>query len=278
MPGISRKVSEGGIGFDYRLGMGIPDYWIKLLKHTRDEDWDIHQIWNVLSNRRYKEKTIAYAESHDQALVGDKTLAFWLMDKEMYWHMAKDDPNLIIDRGMALHKMIRAITGALGGEGYLNFIGNEFGHPEWIDFPREGNSWSYKYARRQWSLVDHAELNYQFLNDFDQAMIRVIGSDNFLNARPAQQLNMDNENKVMVFERNNLIFIFNFSTDKSLPDYKFISNQSGKYMIALDSDAGAFGGHSRIDDKTRFETIETVKGPLLSIYTVSRSMMVLKKI
>jgi 1,4-alpha-glucan branching enzyme len=145
MPGGCRKVEEGGLGFDFRLGMGIPDYWIKLLKERRDEDWDIHELWNVLTNRRWKEKTISYSESHDQALVGDKTIAFWLMDKEMYWHMDEEDKDYVIERGIALHKMIRLITLACGGEGYMNFIGNEFGHPEWIDFPREGNGWSYKY-------------------------------------------------------------------------------------------------------------------------------------
>ncbi|MFY0627861.1 MAG: alpha amylase C-terminal domain-containing protein [Reichenbachiella sp.] len=277
MPGISRKVKEGGVGFDYRLGMGIPDYWIKLLKHSRDEDWDINALWDVLNNRRYKEKTIAYAESHDQALVGDKTLAFWLMDKEMYWHMTKDDENPIIDRGIALHKMLRIFTGALGGEGYLNFIGNEFGHPEWIDFPREGNDWSYKYARRQWSLVDNEELKYKYLNDFDQAMIKVIGTDDFLNSAPAQQLNVDTENKVLIFERNNLIFVCNFSIDKSIPDYKFISNQSGQYEIIMDSDSQEFGGHGRIDARSSFVTAKTENGPELSIYTVSRSIQVLKR-
>jgi 1,4-alpha-glucan branching enzyme len=155
MPGLTRSPEEGGFGFDFRLAMGIPDYWIKILKEKRDEDWDIYEMWGVLNNRRYKEKTIAYVESHDQAMVGDKTIAFWLMDKEMYFFMNVHDQNLIVDRGIALHKLLRLFTISLGGEGYLNFIGNEFGHPEWIDFPREGNNWSHHYARRQWSLVDN---------------------------------------------------------------------------------------------------------------------------
>ena len=174
MPGLCRKPEEGGVGFDFRLGMGIPDYWIKILKEKSDEEWDMHEMWGVLSNRRYKEKTIAYAESHDQALVGDKTIAFWLMDKEMYFQMRVDDPNLVIDRGIALHKMIRLFTISLGGEGYLNFIGNEFGHPEWVDFPREGNNWSYQYARRQWSLVDREDLKYKWLAEWDKAMIHFV--------------------------------------------------------------------------------------------------------
>ena len=174
MPGLTSPVEEGGLGFDYRLGMGIPDFWIKLLKEYRDEDWNIWEMWHVLNDRLPHVKTVAYAESHDQALVGDKTLAFRLMDKEMYWHMQNDDQDIIIERGIALHKMIRLFTISLGGQAYMNFMGNEFGHPEWIDFPREGNNWSYKYCRRQWSLVDDPNLKYQCLAAFDKAMINII--------------------------------------------------------------------------------------------------------
>jgi 1,4-alpha-glucan branching enzyme len=256
MPGICRKVEDGGVGFDYRLGMGIPDYWIKLLKHSRDEDWDIHQIYDVLTNRRHKEKTIAYAESHDQALVGDKTLAFWLMDKEMYFHMTADDDNLVVERGIALLKLIRLVTGALGGEGYLNFIGNEFGHPEWIDFPREGNKWSYKYARRQWSLVDNKDLKYKFLNNFEGAMVKLLTENHILSSNPAQQLNMDTENKVIVFERNNLIFLFNFNHEASIPNYEFPVHMPGKYEAILISDDTQFGGHGRIDPEVSYLSIQ----------------------
>lgn len=275
MPGMCRKVEEGGIGFDYRLGMGIPDYWIKLLKHKRDEEWDIHELWGMLSNRRYKEKTIAYAESHDQALVGDKTIAFWLMDQEMYWSMSVLKESPVIDRGIALHKMIRLITISLGGEGYLNFIGNEFGHPEWVDFPREGNGWSHKYARRQWSLVDSEHLRYQHLNAFDQAMITTIKEHHVLAALPAQQLNMDAENKVIIFERSNLIFVFNFHPEHSITDYRFPVPKDGKYKIILNSDDTAFGGHGRVDNEYIYETYGTGE---LSLYLTNRTALVLQPI
>ncbi|MFT7032850.1 MAG: 1,4-alpha-glucan branching enzyme [Cyclobacteriaceae bacterium] len=277
MPGICRKVEDGGVGFDYRLGMGIPDYWIKLLKHSRDEDWDIHQIYDVLTNRRHKEKTIAYAESHDQALVGDKTLAFWLMDKEMYFHMTADDDNLVVERGIALLKLIRLVTGALGGEGYLNFIGNEFGHPEWIDFPREGNKWSYKYARRQWSLVDNKDLKYKFLNNFEGAMVKLLTENHILSSNPAQQLNMDTENKVIVFERNNLIFLFNFNHEASIPNYEFPVHMPGKYEAILISDDTQFGGHGRIDPEVSYLSIQAEdKSNKLKVYLTSRTALVLK--
>jgi 1,4-alpha-glucan branching enzyme len=274
MPGLCRGPEEGGLGFDFRLGMGIPDYWIKILKHKSDEEWNIYEMWDVLSNRRYKEKTIAYAESHDQALVGDKTIAFWLMDKEMYFHMHVDDPNMIIDRGIALHKMLRLFTMSLGGEAYLNFVGNEFGHPEWVDFPREGNNWSYKYARRQWSLVDNKELKYQWLANWDKAMNNTIKENKILASAGARQIHMDSNNKVIIFERNNLIFIFNFSTGNSIFDYKFWAPEKGTYNIILNSDKKEFGGFDRVDDSIDYSTDENQN---LSIYLTNRTALVMKK-
>ena len=274
MPGLCRKINEGGIGFDFRLGMGIPDFWIKYLKEKKDEDWDIHELWSVMTNRRHQEKTVAYTESHDQAIVGDKTVAFWLMDKEMYHHMQVGDQNIVIDRGLALHKMIRLFTATLGGEAYLNFIGNEFGHPEWIDFPRKGNDWSYKYARRQWSLVDNENLKYKYLNKFDKNMIFVLKEYNLLASLPARQINMDESNKVIIFERNNLIFAFNFHNNHSISDYKFNPIGEGNYKIILSTDDAEVGGFSRIDTSINYHTLESGQ---LSIYLPSRTALIMKK-
>jgi 1,4-alpha-glucan branching enzyme len=274
MPGLCRRPEEGGMGFDFRLGMGIPDFWIKTLKEKADEDWDIQEMWAVLSNRRYKESTIAYAESHDQALVGDKTLAFWLMDKEMYFQMRVTDPNMIIDRGIALHKMIRMLTISLGGEGYLNFIGNEFGHPEWVDFPREGNNWSYQYARRQWSLVDREDLRYKFLSAWDKAMINMIKENKIMSASAARQIKMDEANKVIIFEKNNLVFLFNFSANNSIFGYSFWVPEKGNYRIILNSDKSMFGGFDRVDDSIDYPTDEQQH---LSVYLTNRTVLVMKK-
>jgi len=273
MPGLCRTQKDGGLGFDYRLAMGIPDYWIKILKEQRDEDWDIHEIWGMLANRRWKEKNIAYAESHDQALVGDKTMAFWLMDKEMYFHMQVADQNHIIDRGIALHKIFRLITASVGGEGYLTFIGNEFGHPEWVDFPRIGNDWSYKYARRQWSLVDNEELKYKYLNEFEKAMLHLLSSNDLLNALPAQSINFDTANKVIIAERGNLIFVFNLG-DNSIFDYKFGVPQEGTYKIILNTDSAQFGGFDRVDNEVLHHTINNQ----LSIYLTNRTALVLERV
>ena len=272
MPGLCRPVAEGGVGFTHRLAMGIPDYWIKLLKHSRDEDWDLDELWGTLNNRRFGEATIAYAESHDQALVGDKTIAFRLMDEAMYWHMANDDAHPVIERGVALHKMIRLITLATGGEGWLTFMGNEFGHPEWLDFPREGNNWSYHYCRRQWSLVDNPDLKYHWLADFDRAMVALANATNLLATPPAQSLWVDHPRKLLCFERADLLFIFNFSVDASHTDFEVPTPGGRARKLVLDSDATAFGGHARIDPAVIHQPVDD--DGKIRIYAPSRSAQV----
>ncbi|HPT13257.1 MAG TPA: alpha amylase C-terminal domain-containing protein [Bacteroidales bacterium] len=280
MPGLTAPIADGGIGFTYRLGMGIPDFWIKYLKDTQDEDWNIYEMWNTLNDRLPFVRTVAYCESHDQALVGDKTLAFRLMDKEMYFNMRVTDNNLIIDRGMALHKMIRLFSISLGGQAWLNFMGNEFGHPEWIDFPRLGNDWSYKYARRQWSLVDDESLKYHFLADFDREMIGIIRGHKIMSAGYARQLNMDEANKCIIYERGGLLFLFNFHTTNSIPDYEFTVPEPGTYAILLNSDSRKHGGHGRIDDATIHHA---VFDPLFScyklkVYLPNRTALILERL
>ena len=277
MPGLASPIQDGGVGFDFRLAMGIPDFWIKLLKEKKDEEWDMHELFHTLKNRRWGEKNIAYSESHDQALVGDKTIAFWLMDKEMYFDMHKDHHNIIIDRGIALHKMIRLISLAAGGEGYLNFMGNEFGHPEWVDFPREGNNWTYKYARRQWSLSENKDLRYQFLNNFDAQMIQFAQKTKLLNSPHPKELNIDTTNKALIFERRNYIFFFNWHSHNSIPDYRFYVPEHGKYKIILNSDKKEFGGFERIDDTLLYSTIKENNTPMLSVYAPNRCCFVLEK-
>ena len=273
MPGICAKIEDGGIGFDYRLGMGLPDFWIKVLKDQTDEQWNMHEFFFTMTNRLYDVKTIAYAESHDQALVGDKTLAFRLMDKEMYTAMDKASQNLIIDRGIALHKMIRLFTITLGGDAWLNFMGNEFGHPEWIDFPRYDNGWSYKYAKRQWSLADNGYLKYHWLGDFDKAMLAFVKKTKVMQAAPAWLLEADEDNKTIVFERNNLIFVFNWG-QKSLPDYKINVKQTGDYEIMFTTDAKCFGGFENIDEKAVFPSEKNGDEITMKIYNVARTATV----
>ncbi len=247
MVGMARPIDEGGIGFDYRLAMGIPDYWIKILKERSDEQWPMGEIYHTLTNRRYGENHIAYAESHDQAMVGDKTIAFWLMDADMYWLMSKGETgNVVIERGMALHKMIRLITFALGGEGYLNFMGNEFGHPEWIDFPREGNGFSYKYARRQWSLIDDPTLRYRDLGNFDCEMLALDQRYRLLSEHPIEGLSVHEDHKILAFRRGPIVFVFNFHPSESRADYRIGVPARADYRLTLNTDDFWFGGHGLV--------------------------------
>jgi len=282
MPGLAVKFEDGGIGFDYRMAMGIPDYWIKMIKEKKDEDWHPTSIFWELTNRRADEKTISYCESHDQALVGDKTIIFRLIDKEMYWHMMDGDNNYTVERGMALHKMIRLVTLASINGGYLNFMGNEFGHPEWIDFPREGNGWSYKYARRQWDLVDREELKYKYLNRFDNAMIGIVDKLYNFQAKPVEKLWEKDDDQVLAFKRGDLIFVFNWSPNKSFADYGFLA-PAGEYEVLLDSDSKEFGGFGLIDDSVHhFTTPDPLYTPAgkgwLKMYIPARTAQVLRMV
>ena len=278
MPGLTSPIEAGGMGFDYRLGMGIPDYWIKLLKEVGDDYWNVYQMWHVLNDRLPMVKTVAYAESHDQALVGDKTIAFRLMDKEMYFCMATNIGSDIIDRGISLHKMIRMFTIVNGGQAYMNFMGNEFGHPEWIDFPREGNGWSYKHARRQWSLMDADYLKYHYLNDFDEAMIKLIREYPVMQDLYGQQLNMDEQNHTIVEKKGGLVFVFNFHPTACIADYKFYIPEPGVYKIILNSDDLKYGGFGRLDNDQEFFALPEDDHYKLSIYNVNRTVLVLKKV
>lgn len=244
MVGMARPLDEGGFGFDYRLAMGIPDYWIKLLKDKRDEDWSMGELYHALTNRRAGEKHVAYAESHDQALVGDKTIAFRLMDADMYSLMTKATAgNVIIERGVALHKMIRLITFALGGEAYLNFMGNEFGHPEWIDFPREGNNFSYRYARRQWQLVDDVLLRYRDLAAFDRALQSLDDKFNLMAEPLTEAIHIHEDQKLIICRRGPLVFLFNFHPQASYADYRVGVPEKTDYQIILNTDDFWYGGH-----------------------------------
>lgn len=281
MPGLATKIKDGGMGFDYRMAMGIPDYWIKMLKEKKDEDWHPTSIYWELTNRRADEKTVSYVESHDQALVGDKTVIFRLIDDKMYWHMTKGDDDMTVARGLALHKMIRLVTLASINGAYLNFMGNEFGHPEWIDFPREGNGWSYKYARRQWDLVDRKELKYHYLNDFDNAMIALVKKVRNFQSLPVEKLWEKDDDQVLAFKRGDYVFVFNFNPYKSFSGYGILA-PAGEYSVVLSSDNPDFGGYGNIDEKvshlTNYDELYAPHGvEWLKLYLPARSAMVLKK-
>jgi 1,4-alpha-glucan branching enzyme len=274
MPGMAFPTVQGGIGFDYRMSMGIADFWIKTIKELPDEQWKPDEILHRLTDKRCEEQTISYAESHDQAMVGDKTIIFRLIDKEMYSSMSVEDSNLLVDRGIALHKLIRLATLSLAQGGYLNFMGNEFGHPEWIDFPREGNEWSYHYARRNWPLVN-PHLRYWHLNLFDKAMLQLLTEQNTLSAA-ISHITTHNRDQILAFMRGNLLFIFNFSPINSYPDYA-LQSVAGEYRLRLNSDSELFGGFNRINERVHYFTFPQANKAFLRLYLPARSVIVVEK-
>ncbi len=276
LPGLCRPIEEGGVGFDYRLAMGEPDMWIKLLKEISDENWDLGWIYHELTTRRPKEKVIGYCESHDQALVGDKTIMFRLCDEKMYWNMEKNARDLTVDRGMALHKIIRLLTMTLGGDGYLTFMGNEFGHPEWIDFPREGNGWSYHYCRRQWSLADDPNLKYQYLNAFEKAAVGLCKTLGVLKTK-AKQLFLHQADKVLAYKRGKGFFVFNLHPENSYTGYGIPVDGPGEYQVVMSTDDFCFGGFGRVHHQTY--TAEKINGSYrLQLYLPARTAVAMMKL
>lgn len=280
MPGLAAPIKDGGMGFDYRLAMGIPDFWIKLIKESKDEQWKPSQIWWELTNHRTDEKTVNYAESHDQALVGDKTIIFRLIDADMYWHMMKEDNNFVVERGMALHKIIRLLTATTINGGYLNFMGNEFGHPEWIDFPRQGNGWSYKYARRQWNLADNPNLKYEYLGLFDRQLVQLIAKNrHFQKELPIQRCANDSD-QILAYQRGDFIFVTNLHPYKSYTGYGFMV-EKGSYRIVLNSDSTEYGGFGLVNERIEHFTLKGFEKNTdlewLKLYIPARTAFILQK-
>ena len=275
MPGMCIPIEDGGVGFDYRLAMGEPDLWIRLLKDVPDEHWDLNHIYYELTVRRPREKVIGYCESHDQALVGDKTIMFRLCDQQMYWSMDAGSDDLTVARGMALHKMIRLLTATLGGEGYLTFMGNEFGHPEWIDFPREGNGWSYHYCRRQWSLADDPNLKYKFLLAFEKDMVKLMKSARVLQGRDCQ-LSLDNGAKILVYQKGGAVFACNFHPTDSYDGCWLKMPGPGEYEAVMSTDDFCYGGQGRIWHQS-YATQPYGDGHAIRLYLPSRTAVALKK-
>lgn len=273
MPGMCEPIESGGIGFDYRLGMGLPDMWIKLVKNCRDEDWNLGYMWRELTFRNAK--TIAYVESHDQALVGDKTIIFRLADAAMYDQMEKNCHTEVIDRAVALHKMIRLLTISAGGEGYLNFMGNEFGHPEWIDFPRPGNGNSFHYCRRQWSLLKNPDLKYEQLYAFDKDMIATLKSYSVFDQTYPDLKWMHEDDKMLAFERGHLVFVFNFSPNKSYESYMIPVSRGEDHAVLFTSDDHKYGGFGRIHHEPFSAFVPGIKGNFIRLYLPARTSIVL---
>jgi 1,4-alpha-glucan branching enzyme len=278
MPGLGAPIAEGGCGFDYRLAMGVPDHWFKIVKKLPDEQWDPGALWGELTNRRSDERSITYVESHDQSIVGDKTMLFELIDSQVYTNMGVCDEHMAVVRGIALHKMMRLATVASGGDGYLNFMGNEFGHPEWVDFPREGNNWSYHYARRQWSLRDSKDMKYHFLADFDIAMLETVASRTDVTSRSPEHLLDHFDDKILAMRRGPQVLVFNFHPNNSVVDYT-LNVEPGEYRLVLDTDELRFGGQGRLQAHQRYLTHPAADNDAhgVKFYLPCRTALVMEK-
>ncbi len=275
LPGIAKPPEEGGCGFDYRLAMGIPDYWIKLLKHVKDEEWSVGQIWETLNNRRFSEKHIAYSESHDQALVGDKTIIFRLIDAAMYTDMATGIDSLPVSRGIGMYKLINLMTFSIGGDGFMNFMGNEFGHPEWIDFPREGNEWSYHYARRQWSLADNPELRYCKILNYTTDLIKNCSES--LNTAHSELILLNEDDGTVFYRRGDYFYLINLNPTSSFPDYS-LPVTDGEYRLILNTDSAKYDGFDRVPDELTLASERCEDGvQRITLYIPSRTGMVFRK-
>lgn len=276
MPGMCLPIEDGGIGFDYRLAMGLPDMWIRTVKEKSDEQWNIGQMWGDMCLRRPGENSVAYVESHDQALVGDKTLIFRLADANMYTDMDKICHNPIIDRAIALHKMIRLFTLGGGGEAYLNFMGNEFGHPEWIDFPREGNGWSFHYCRRQWSLLENGYLKYQWLGEFDRDMINLTKKNDMFKQQMADCMLLKEPEKIIAFYRHGLLFAFNFNPTQSYTNILVPVHQNTDYNLMLSTDDEKYGGQGLVEHM-KYAVKKFDNRYFIELYLPARTAVVLKE-
>jgi 1,4-alpha-glucan branching enzyme len=281
MPGCAAPFKDGGIGFDYRMAMGVPDFWFKISEEVMDDDWSVKAIYHALTDRRKDEKVVSYVESHDQALVGGKTFFFQLVDKEIYFGMRKDQDNLVIERGLALHKMARLATFALNGGAYLGFMGNEFGHPEWIDFPREGNGYDFSHARRQWSLRDDDTLKFKSLGDWDEAILKSISKEKCFSGDPISLVQNDLDH-VLAFYRGGHVFVFNFDPVRSYADYGVLVPPGGMYRLLFDSDEVRFSGQGRIKPNQEFWTQNVEQGDeivqQIKLYLPSRTALVLERV
>lgn len=272
LPGLAFPARLEGVGFDYRMSMGVADFWTKMVKECPDEYWSPGEIFFRLTDKRPEEQVISYAECHDQAMVGDQTFLSRMVGAEIYTSMRKDLATLTVERAVALHKIIRLLTFSLAQGGYMNFMGNEFGHPEWIDFPREGNQWSYRYARRQWNLADDETLVYSYLYQFDKEMINLLAVAPIWDAAPIVR-EQNPESQVLVYSRKDFLFVANFSPINSYTDYG-ISCDSGDYRVVLDTDSESLGGFARVD---HHQVYKSISGRML-LYLPTRTMLVFRRV
>lgn len=233
MPGLTCLPKDGGLGFDARFAMGIPDYWEKFIKKPQD----LGSMWYEMNNHRPYDHTISYVECHDQCINGHDAMIWRLLGDDMYNAMLMETETWKVSRGLAFYRLMRLITLATADKGYLNFMGNEFGHPEWLD--------AEEHAHRQWRLAEDTSLKYACLNAWDQAQMQLV-SDNIESFKtPAMFRYIHEDKRLLAFERGALLFVFNFNETQAFSDLCFAVTP-GKYLEILSSDERRFAGHDNL--------------------------------
>jgi len=236
-PGMSCSPDNAGLGFDYRFAMGLPDFWAKFIEEGRT----MGQMWHELTNRRHYDKTISYTECHDQCINGDDAFIWRMIKDDMYTHMSVFSDSWKCSRGVALHKLMRFITLGSAGQGWLNFMGNEFGHPEWID--------AEDYAHRQWHLAETTHLKYSKLDAFDRNLLRLVREYPEQFQRGPRFRYIHEEERILAFERGTLLFVFNFH-ELQAQKHLDLMVTPGKYTEIFSSDELAYAGHGNLSTRT----------------------------
>lgn len=238
-PGMSCAPEQGGLGFDRRFAMGIPDYWAKFIR-GEGSGTSMGMLWHEMTNRRWYDKTVSYTECHDQCINGDDAFIWRLIGDDMYEHMSMFSNSWKNSRGVALHKLMRFVTLATAGQGWLNFMGNEFGHPEWID--------DEAYAHRQWHLAETGHLKYSKLDAFDRAMLGLVREHGGDFKKSPHFRFIHEEDRLLAFERGRLLFVFNFHETRPQSALNLMVTP-GKYTEILSSDELAYAGYGNLSVK-----------------------------
>ena len=271
LPGLARPALLGGVGFDYRLQMGLPDFFESVAKDVMDDGISPSRIWHALVSRRFDERHIGYVESHDQAIVGGQSLIFRLLGPKMYTDMHAETQSHDVHLAVAVVNVAKSIVFFLGGEAWMSFIGNEFGHPDWVEFPTPDNDDCFEYAYRKWYLATDSALMYEKMAAFDrdlmhQRKIAVTWDESYMTA-PL----LDDNRKLSVFHRDRVVLVCNTTTDVSYEDVWVPVPEQGNYRVILSTEEHRYGGYGRVNENMQYATIAVDGNAYIRLYVPSMS-------
>ncbi|KAH7682202.1 1,4-alpha-glucan branching enzyme protein [Dioscorea alata] len=201
-PGLCESTTQGGLGFDYYVNLSVTDLWLWLLQDVPDQAWSMSKIVNVLVNSQSSNRRmLVYCENHNQSISGGRSFAEILFGNNNQNFIGLEDFEF---RGSSLHKMIRLISFSIGGSAYLNFMGNEFGHPNRVEFPMESNNYSFAFANRKWDLLKDKGLHMGLFN-FDKEMMKLDEKEQILSRNPSTVHHVD-DSKMVILNTDDVSF------------------------------------------------------------------------